>query len=379
MIDQRAHAVLYVDDDPSSLEVFRYALGDQFTIFTAGSGEKALEVLGARDIAVLLTDQRMPTMSGVELCAQALARRPETSRVIMTAYSDAQAAIDAINRGHVSRFLMKPWKAEALAALLREEIHRVAIQRAIRDTQRYLFRRGPGRVLGTLLAETLHDIGKPIPTVAAHLDAAKSALAALKQLAVGSGAPEATQRHASVAGEHVEAAKSALELMSAIQKDASARAPHKRRDDAYDAATNVTAAVQLARPQVDEAAVLQLDLGRTPQLELDAGALAEIVLNLVINAAEAIRSTQTGRGTIVVALAADSRRASLVVEDSGAGIDSAILERIFTRGFTTKEGGRGLGLAIVRSRARSCGGEVVATSRLGQGARFEVRLPLRRR
>src|SRR5579872_2399822 len=91
-----ARAVLYVDDEPQNLELFRLQLGRQFTVLTAKSGAEALELLAKESVAVLLTDERMPGITGVELLARAGERWPDVVRVIVSAYSDAPRLLAAI-------------------------------------------------------------------------------------------------------------------------------------------------------------------------------------------------------------------------------------------------------------------------------------------
>ena len=101
-LDYRQYPVLYVDDERANLLVFRHNFSDQFTVLTADNGKEALEILRRENVAVLLTDQRMPSMTGVELAEKVQAAHPEVVRMIVTAYADVHAAIEAINRGQVS-------------------------------------------------------------------------------------------------------------------------------------------------------------------------------------------------------------------------------------------------------------------------------------
>ena len=86
-----------------------------YRVITRGSGAEALEVLrSSEEIHVVMSDQRMPGMSGVEVLRQAKAIRPETTRLLFTAYADIRAVIDAINQGHVFRYIAKPWDPDEL-------------------------------------------------------------------------------------------------------------------------------------------------------------------------------------------------------------------------------------------------------------------------
>lgn len=114
-------AVLYVDDEAKSLRYFRDAFEDEFDIFTATNASDGYQILveqGPR-IGVLLTDQRMPGESGVELMERAKRLNPNLVRILITAYADYQTAVDAVNAGHAFRYLHKPWEPEALSAAIR--------------------------------------------------------------------------------------------------------------------------------------------------------------------------------------------------------------------------------------------------------------------
>jgi diguanylate cyclase (GGDEF)-like protein len=111
--------VLLVDDEPYALLALRARLADEFDVLTAASGPEAQALLDQRAIDVLLTDQCMPVMTGVELLEWAVANRPRTLRLLTTGYKDLSAAVDAINRGQVFRYLAKPCGVEEVRAAVR--------------------------------------------------------------------------------------------------------------------------------------------------------------------------------------------------------------------------------------------------------------------
>jgi DNA-binding NtrC family response regulator len=110
--------VLYVDDEPDNLTLFRLTFGSDFDVRTAGSGAEALELLARHDIAVLLSDERMPNMRGVDLLASVAERWPDVVRVIVSAYGDAARLLAAINRGHAHEYIVKPWNEGELRSCL---------------------------------------------------------------------------------------------------------------------------------------------------------------------------------------------------------------------------------------------------------------------
>jgi CheY-like chemotaxis protein len=110
--------VLYVDDEPANLTVFRRQFKSTMEIRTASSGAEALEILETEEIPVLLTDQKMPKMSGAELAHEVRRRHPDVVRMVVTAYADFDAVVRAINDGHVTRYIRKPWNAAELRTII---------------------------------------------------------------------------------------------------------------------------------------------------------------------------------------------------------------------------------------------------------------------
>ena len=129
MISQSSGTVLYVDDETQALKYFAQIYGDRFDITTACSADEALEIIEADPdrIAVLLTDQRMPGKTGVELMEIVRSRHPNIVRVLTTAYTNLESAIKAVNEGGAFRYLTKPWnEGEMIGVLLRAtEYHAV--------------------------------------------------------------------------------------------------------------------------------------------------------------------------------------------------------------------------------------------------------------
>lgn len=116
------YSVLLVDDEARILSALHRLLHEKYHVEKTESPEHALERLKEEEFALLITDQRMPLMEGTELCAYAAEVAPETKRVILTGYSDMKAALDAINRGAVYRFMLKPWRDEEMLHMVEEAV-----------------------------------------------------------------------------------------------------------------------------------------------------------------------------------------------------------------------------------------------------------------
>ncbi|MDP1763392.1 MAG: response regulator [Sediminibacterium sp.] len=104
--------VLYIDDEPNNITSFKAAFRRIFNIFTAESAEEGRIILETEPIHVILSDQRMPKMTGIEFFQSILDTHPEPIRILITGYTDITAVIDAINVGQVYKYLSKPWNEE---------------------------------------------------------------------------------------------------------------------------------------------------------------------------------------------------------------------------------------------------------------------------
>ncbi|WP_432709926.1 response regulator [Pedobacter sp.] len=106
--------VLYVDDEVHNLNSFKAGFRRMFTVFTAESAAEGLKVIETEEIHVIITDQRMPVMTGIEFLESIIPMYPDPIRILLTGYADINAVIDAINKGQVYRYIQKPWMDEDL-------------------------------------------------------------------------------------------------------------------------------------------------------------------------------------------------------------------------------------------------------------------------
>lgn len=117
--------VLFVDDEENILHSLRRLfMDDGFEIFTATSGEQGLKILeNTPGIALIVSDQRMPGLSGAQFLEKAKTILPDTLRILLTGHSDINAVVDAINKGGAYRYLTKPWDDEVLRQNIREALN----------------------------------------------------------------------------------------------------------------------------------------------------------------------------------------------------------------------------------------------------------------
>ncbi len=125
------HVILFVDDEPEVLAILRrsFPADDGYVTLTAPTGALALEILASRRVDLLVTDQRMPQMTGIELVEAAHRLDPDLCAILLTAYTDPREIVEAINRGQVYRYLVKPWEHTDLKQTVLRALERVDLRR----------------------------------------------------------------------------------------------------------------------------------------------------------------------------------------------------------------------------------------------------------
>jgi DNA-binding NtrC family response regulator len=113
--------ILFVDDEANILKSLRRLCMDtEYEVFTAESGEEGLKILKDNlDMGLIVSDQRMPSMTGVEFLIEARKIAPDSVRILLTGYADIHAVVDAINKGGAYRYITKPWNDEELLQSLK--------------------------------------------------------------------------------------------------------------------------------------------------------------------------------------------------------------------------------------------------------------------
>jgi len=129
------HCLLVVDDEPNVCDSVHDLLRREFRVLKATSAEEGFRVMQQEEVHIVMTDQRMPRITGVELLSKVTARHPHAIRMLFTGFADLDSIVAAINQGHIFQFLKKPWQPEELILAVRQaaaefdRLETVAIER----------------------------------------------------------------------------------------------------------------------------------------------------------------------------------------------------------------------------------------------------------
>jgi signal transduction histidine kinase len=360
-------AILCVDDDHAGLATVARALREVAPVVMAHSGEEARRALGP-EIAVVVSDYRMPSVLGTELLAEVRARDESVGRILLTAYADVESLMDAINRGHVHRYVAKPWDPRELRAAVRQALEAVEAVRgkaqlAAETARAYAELRELDTMKTRFLALAAHELRTPLHVLGAALEV-------LAGMPLGGDAADllaTAQRNVGWLGRSVGAMTDLVRLAK----------PAPRPQMPVDFATLARRAIADVRPFcVRRGLRLVTDVPDACVVMGDADDLHRAVVNLCLNA---IRFTADG-GAIRVALVAADAAAVITVADTGIGIPPALLARVGQPFVTAapvdhhhsdpiafRAGGIGLGLAVARAIADDHGGRLWLESVEGRG------------
>lgn len=369
MAPARAALVLAVDDDPASLKLLSEALaGQPFTLAVAVDGEMALRQIQRATPDLILLDAMMPGLDGFEVCRR-LQEDPATRDIpilFMTSLADTRDRVRGLELGAVD-YITKPFVREELVARVRTHLAiRAAADVKIRKAQDELAHLNRMAALSELAASIAHELNQPLAAILNNAQAAGRLLSRPE--------PDVAESRAAIAdiADDARRAGQIIQRMRAMLKKGE---PSADAHDLNDLAREV--ARLIAGDALLRGALLQFDLApRLPAVRGDGVQLQQVLLNLLVNALDAVsRRPPDARQIVVRTRARGDAEVEISVEDSGEGIAPADLERIFEAFFTTKAAGLGVGLAISRNIVEAHGGRLWAESPPGRGATLRCALP----
>ncbi|MDE2491094.1 MAG: response regulator [Elusimicrobia bacterium] len=358
--------VLVIDDEAGLRDMLSYSLPQRgFAVTCAATGEEGLELATAFDFDVAVCDLMMPGIQGVEVLRRLKSARPETEVVMATGYATLETAVESMRLGAYD-YIVKPYELEHLEMVLRRAAERRRLKKEVVTLE------GLSRMKSEFLANMSHELRTPLNSIVGYTSLILDGTYGSVPPAQG----EAMERVLAASQDLLTLINGVLDLS---KLNAGMMPLH---DEEFDLG-------ELAREVADTARSLAVRKGLSLEVcapaplrvRADRTKTKQILVNLTGNA---IKFTEKGGVTLVVAPTAGGERARVAVADTGPGISAADQEVIFEEfrqldGSSRREhGGTGLGLAIVRKLAALMGGEVTVSSEPGRGSEFAFELPVGR-
>lgn len=379
--------VLYVDDERANRVVFEQTFLRRFRVRCVESAQQALDVLASEPVAVLVTDQRMPGMSGGELLARVKVLSPDTIRIIITAYADLDPILKAVNEGLVVRYIIKPWNRVELEETLSWALEMYAVGCVSSAIQLRLIQTERVLTLGQVAATVLHDLYQPLTCIvygATELVELASLAPLLSRVTQPGPSLDVAERDQltelaralpEIAGEVKQRAAFMLDVLDQLRrfmkKDA---VPTEVRD--VDPVPIVTLAVSMCREGATLAGCsVAVEVPKNlPRVRATTSEALQILMNLLRNAQQSLEQ-KSGGGRVVIEAVERHDDVRFVVRDDGAGMSAEVLAKLGTPFFTTRELGTGLGIAQVRRLVGRIGGSIEIESTEGKGTTVAFTIP----
>lgn len=386
----RRHTILIVDDEPDVLESLFHLFHRTYRVLTAGKAADALELLGqsAGEIHVILSDQRMPGMTGDEFLTRARQIAPDAIRLLFTGYADIQAVGNAINKAGIFRYILKPWDVADLEAT----IHHATDQYDLVADRRRLFdelqkANGELTAANRELAES-DQLKSAFLEVASHeLNTPITIVQGLSELLEMTN-PDRPDPERAILSQIREGTRQLSRLVGKMLKLlASGDFRNRLRTEPTDLRALLFEAAEHVGPFVQARSLrfhveIADDLGR---FALDPDKIRDALLNLLTNA---IKFTPDQGEIGLTARLASPDLAEIRVHDRGIGLEPRALARLFSPFFTEFDPqhhssgefgfgkrGLGLGLYLVKTFVELHGGTVAATSEVSKGTEVTLQLP----
>jgi two-component system NtrC family sensor kinase len=374
--------ILYVDDEAANRMIFERSFERDFPIKTAETAERGLEIMATEPISVLITDQRLPGMLGTDMLAIAKERHPSVIRMVLTAYSELEIVLRAINEGLASRYILKPWLRPMLHEVLTWAME---MQLKLIEVERL-------STIGTLMASIAHDIKNPIGYISAYVETldqcvgafngwvsalrANSAYAAAFELPQAAAALDELAELPGIIRDLNQGVSHVFSIVDGIQTQA-------RRSSGPLVPADPAVAIEYARKLVQGtvsarggALKVETPAEALPIVAMSTAELSQVLINLLTNAAHALDGTPREREVQLKTRPA-AGGVEFQVIDTGQGMPAEVQEHAFDQFFTTKAPGvgTGLGLAICKRLVEAAGGRISLASAQGRGTTVTFWVP----
>jgi C4-dicarboxylate-specific signal transduction histidine kinase len=376
-LELRAFPILYVDGDAASAARFceLVTAHDQFSVTTANTGAQALHALERSGAVVLLAEHTLPDMAATVLFEQLRLLRPEVVRLLTAAQLTPEIAEEAINRGRVDGYMAKPWQPERLRAWLASILDTMLRDSSVRSMEMSLWHGGQVAAATTIYEELVHELSNPLGAL--EINASLVADLLLEITDHSGNDPAALRASVQTASEaHTDSLAAIDQMKSLVSRMRHGGMSRPRKQGRCDPGRVIDATVRVVRAEVEKVAQLEVRVAAAPTVQVEASILGQILLNLLLNAAQAVPAHKRADNRIQVIASPVAEQLLISVRDNGPGIMPGLQERVFEPFFTTKEHGTGLGLAICRELVTRAHGTISVENLGGAGAQFDIRVPL---
>lgn len=359
MSDQKIR-ILYIDDEEHNLQSFKASFRKDYNITTTTSVVEAEEAMAKQEFHVILADQRMPGMTGVQFFEKIRTRFPESIRILITGHTDISAAIDAINKGEVFRFIDKPWDY-------------TYVENAITHAYEIYNTRAELKQRNLDLEKAYEELDKFVYSASHDLRAPLMSVLGIVNLALMEESVESQNEYLELIKQSVK--KLDTFIINIIDYYKNARGEQSITPINFEELVGDVAEAIKFLPEYRNINMIT-EISQTGVFYSDVMKLRIIFNNLITNAVK-FQDAKKENSFIKLSIDATSEKTTIIFEDNGLGIRTADLEKIFKMFYRAgaTNSGSGIGLYIVHEAINKLEGKINVTSTLGEGSIFQIEIP----
>ena len=350
--------VLYVDDEENNLTAFKSFFRKEYKVFTANSAEKAFEVLEQETIHIIITDQRMPVMSGVEFLEKTIKRYPDAIRLLITGHTDIGLVIEAINNGQITKYIEKPWDWDKLRLILEYSADLYNSRREIKLKNAELFK--TNQELNRFIYSASHDLRSPLLSILG-----------IVQLAKHEGQGD---------NKYMDLIENSVYKLDNFVRNIIDYYQNSRSEaiiEVIDFKLLIEEIISLIKSNTANEH-FEIQINQDVPFYGDPFRTRMVLSNIISNAWK-YKDPSRNQHNVKITVSVDKETCTVSISDNGIGISPDHLQDIFKMFYRAqkinKQQGSGLGLFIVKEIVDNLGGSINVQSQPSEGTVFDVTLP----
>ncbi|MCH2214571.1 MAG: hybrid sensor histidine kinase/response regulator [Flavobacteriales bacterium] len=361
MLTTEKISVLYLDDEEANLTAFKASFRREHSIRTASTAEEAYALLQQQEPHIIIADQRMPKVNGVEFFQKVSTDYPDPRRILLTAYTSSQTVIDAVNKGHIHKYLVKPWDKELMSKTLAAVYESYKSKIELKQKNEELYR--INSELNRFVYSVTHDLRAPLLSLLGLLD-----------LSQNENDGRQLKEYYSLMTGSIRKMDDYIQTMLQYYRNLKTNLILEQIGVYH-------LAVEVVEPlaNYNEFVQFQVDIPENIHIFTDRVRLKIALNNLITNAVKYGSKEKNQPYSVNVTVTKSNNGIKIIVSDQGKGIPSEQLKKIFDIFISEQAGSTvessGLGLYLVRQAVDKIHGQVTVRSKVDVGTEFEITIP----
>jgi two-component system sensor histidine kinase/response regulator len=350
--------ILYLDDEENNLISFQAYFRKKYQIMTAKNATEAFELMANNDIQIIVTDQKMPGMTGTEFLEKTIVLFPDAIRLLITGQADLDSVIEAINRGQVNKYVQKPWEWDQLELILEncKDLYNAKVEMKLKNLEL----QKTNDELNRFIYSASHDLRSPLMSILGIVQLAKlEKTIDLNYFDIIENSVLKLDKYIRNIIDYYQNSRSE-EIFEKIEFK-------EILDDVLDMLKNQ-----------DHIIKFETNINQPNEFVGDSFRIRVILSNIISNAIK-YKNPNTENHIVSINIATDAENANIEIKDNGIGIEQYHLENIFKMFYraqiTNNKQGSGIGLFIVKESLDKIGGNIKVDSEPNVGTSFHVSIP----